>query len=420
MTALPRVLAVMGSGETTPTMVTTHRRLLERLGAGAVPVLLDTPYGFQENADDLTERARQYFKASVGTDVEVASFRSAEEAGSLGHEQALARLRDARYVFSGPGSPTYALSQWQGSQVPDVLVSKLRTGGVVVFASAAAVTLGCVAIPVYEIYKVGEAPAWRAGLDLLAETGLRAAVIPHYDNAEGGTHDTRFCYLGERRLSTLEQQLPDDAFVLGVDEHTVLLLDIDAGTAAVHGRGGVTVRRRGRSRRFEADAEVAIDDLRAAAEHGGEPAPADRPPAFVPAAEGDATDAGTPLLGDLDRLEQTFRTALASGDGEGAVAAMLDLDETIVAWSRDSLQSDHLDRARSVLRSMMVRLGGAAGEGLRDPATVVGPFVDAVLAARAALRGRGDYEGADRLRDLLVAQGVEIRDAPGGTEWELR
>ena len=32
-------------------------------------------------------------------------------------------------------------------------------------------------------------------------TGLPAVVVPHYDNAEGGHHDTRFCYLGERRLA---------------------------------------------------------------------------------------------------------------------------------------------------------------------------------------------------------------------------
>jgi len=45
----------------------------------------------------------------------------------------------------------------------------------------------------------GRGPPLAAGLDLLAPaTGLRAAVVPHYDNAEGGTHDTRFCYMGER------------------------------------------------------------------------------------------------------------------------------------------------------------------------------------------------------------------------------
>ena len=102
------------------------------------------------------------------------------------------------------------------------------TGGCVVFASAAALTLGVATVPVYEIYKCGEDPHWLEGLDIASAAGIRAAIIPHYDNSEGGTHDTRFCYLGERRLSVMERELPDGAFVLGVDEHTACIFDIDA------------------------------------------------------------------------------------------------------------------------------------------------------------------------------------------------
>jgi hypothetical protein len=51
---------------------------------------------------------------------------------------------------------------------------------------------------------VGAPPYWLDGLDLLRQLGLKVAVIPHYDNTEGGTHDTRFCYLGERRLRLME------------------------------------------------------------------------------------------------------------------------------------------------------------------------------------------------------------------------
>ncbi len=71
-----RVLAIMGSGETSPTMVKTHRALFDRCGSAAV--LLDTPFGFQENADDIAAKAIEYFATSVGQRVDVASFRSAE------------------------------------------------------------------------------------------------------------------------------------------------------------------------------------------------------------------------------------------------------------------------------------------------------------------------------------------------------
>ncbi len=54
---LPRLLTIMGSGETAPTMVKVHRAVRDRLGPDASGVLLDTPYGFQRNADDLSARA---------------------------------------------------------------------------------------------------------------------------------------------------------------------------------------------------------------------------------------------------------------------------------------------------------------------------------------------------------------------------
>ena len=79
MTALPRILTIMGSGETTPTMARVHRLVLDRLGERPVPaVVLDTPYGFQENADDITDRAVDYFRATVGAPFGIASFRSAD------------------------------------------------------------------------------------------------------------------------------------------------------------------------------------------------------------------------------------------------------------------------------------------------------------------------------------------------------
>src|SRR5712692_6480468 len=61
------ILAIMGSGETSPTMVTVHRALVSRLGMGSPrALLLETPYAFQENAADVSSRARGYFARSVG------------------------------------------------------------------------------------------------------------------------------------------------------------------------------------------------------------------------------------------------------------------------------------------------------------------------------------------------------------------
>jgi cyanophycinase-like exopeptidase len=409
---MTRLLTIMGSGETAPTMVKVHRSLVARAGGPAV--LLDTPYGFQENADDISARAQQYFADSVGTAIGVASLRTTG-AGPVVEATAVARVREAGYVFAGPGSPTYALRVWSGTPVPALLVDKLRGGGAVTFASAAALTLGLATVPVYEIYKAGEEPRWFDGLDLLgAATGMRAAVIPHFDNAEGGHHDTRFCYLGERRLAFLERSLPDDAFVLGVDEHTGVVLDLDARTATVVGIGTLTVRRHGAATAFPTGTVVGFDDLRAAAEGATPVAPA-------PVAAATVVEPPTrSLLDEADRLETAFTEALARRDVPSAVGAVLELDDVLHAWSVDTLQSDEPDRARATLRSMVVRLGEVAATGTADPRDAVAPFVDALLEMRVAARAAKDFATSDKVRDTLAAAGVEVRDTPDGTTWSLR
>src|SRR3954464_9456241 len=117
---MPGLLVIMGSGETAPTMIKPHRAIFERVGDRPA-VLLDTPYGFQSNADDISGRAVAYFAASVGRDVRVVSWRTVPPAG-LGRERAVADLRAAGWIFAGPGSPTYALRQWRDTAVHSALV----------------------------------------------------------------------------------------------------------------------------------------------------------------------------------------------------------------------------------------------------------------------------------------------------------
>jgi len=431
----PRLLVIMGSGETAPTMVTPHREIVARFG-GTAPraVLLDTPYGFQENAAEISQRAVDYFAQRVQLRIEVAGFpgplaADPRERSTRPTAACLARLRTADLVFSGPGSPTYALATWRGSAVQEALADKLANGGIAVFSSAAAVTVGRFSLPVYEIYKVGQPIRWLDGLDLLSEVGFgpNCVVVPHWDNAEGGTHDTRFCYMGERRLAALEAMLPDDAWILGIDEHTAFVVDLDAGELSVGGRGGIYVRRRGATERLAAGTRAPLASLAATARavtaagatprHGGpEAAPAaqDGPaPAVAPAAR-------SPLLGETARLEQTFAGALASRRASEAAEAILALDRTILEWSADTLQTDDPDRARAVLHSLVHRLGETAAVGLRDPKELLGPLVEGFIALRAELRTERAWQLADRVRDRLIAAGIELHDTPAGTTWTLR
>ncbi len=423
---LPRILTIMGSGETAPTMVTTHRMLAAKLPKPARATLLDTPYGFQENAPELATKAVEYFKTSINITLDVAGLTQMIDADALAVERGLQLVADAQYVFAGPGSPTYALRQWAGTPLAGQLTKKLRDGGIVTFASAAALTLGRFTLPDYEIYKVGEEPRWLEGLNILGEVGINAALIPHYNNAEGGHHDTRFCYMGERRLSMLERELPDDVYVLGVDEHTGVVIDVDAQIATVVGKGVLTIRVKGVSTEIASGEVLPLDRLREPLSntkniaHSGAPSVVASDTATSDAATKPADTFDSNLRQATERLNDGFTQAIAAGDADSAARAALDLDDAIAGWSIDTLQSDDADYARSVLRSMITRLAGAATGGLRDPREVVGPFVQVLLDLRVQVRADKRFDLSDMIRDRLAEISVEVRDTPQGAEWGFR
>ena len=147
---MPRLLVLMGSGENSPAMVTPHQKILKSFGKDSVRLNLDTPYGFQENADELTERIRGYFNTNVGYEIKDVQARNI-------NANTVAEINNADWVFSGPGSPTYALRVWQ-SIGADKALADLLDRGALVLASAAAMSIGSKVMPVYEMYKVGEDP----------------------------------------------------------------------------------------------------------------------------------------------------------------------------------------------------------------------------------------------------------------------
>lgn len=413
---MPARLVIIGSGETSPTMVKVHRELLATAGGGS-SAMLDTPFGFQANADDLTDKISEYFRDSVGVDISVASWRRRDEPVAS-RERALALLGRASWAFAGPGSPSYALRQWAETPMPAALIDLVRRGGSLVMGSAAAVTVGAASLPVYEIYKVGDEARWLPGLDLLGTlTGINVAVIPHYDNREGGRHDARFCYMGEQRLHELEGMLADDVGILGVDEHTAVIIDVESGAVDVRGAGGLTLRHRERESIVHAGETTTVDAMAAALlGKGGKPARTATPARVSVAAAPTAPSTG--LRADAEARRAAFDVALAEGDAERALGEALGLEQDIHAWSADTLQSDDIDTARAILRAMLVDLATAARTGLRDEREVIGPFIDLLLDARQRARAAKDFASSDALRDGLVALGIEVRDTPDGVTWE--
>jgi hypothetical protein len=460
-----RILAIIGSGETSPTMVTVHRDLLSRLGlTSSQAILFATPYAFQENAADVSARAQRYFADSVGLPVRVAAGTSPHADPAMappliaGDEEDEARqaagIRAADWVFAGPGSPSYALAHWQAGPVAAGLRDRVLAGdGLTVLASAAAATAGRFTLPVYEIYKAGGAPRWLAGLDLLGPLGLTVAVIPHYDNAEGGRYDTRHCYLGERRLAVMERELPADAAVLGVDEHTAVLIDLRTRDIEIRGRGGVTVRRSGDSVVLRPGTRLSVADLRdlvqgirratggagasgGAGEAGvpggagggsGEAGGAGVPEGAGPREEGGTEAAGVwgtgemlalPLPEIMAAAERRFEGAAGARDADAMAGVILELETAIGQWEADTDEDQGTEQARALLRGLIGRLGRAAQDGLTDPRDQLRPAVEPLLALRTALRGAGNFAAADAIREALAAAGLDVSDTPEGTRWD--
>ncbi|HEX6509008.1 MAG TPA: hypothetical protein VF221_15375 [Chloroflexota bacterium] len=373
-------------------------------------VMLDTPYGFQENADELSKRAQDFFQQRLGHPIEIGSLRDRETTDELALERLYVQLRDSQYLFAGPGSPSYALRQWHGTRVPELIGEHLLIGGCLTFASAAAITLGRVAVPVYEIYKVGLPAHWLPGLDLLSPLGLDFAVIPHYDNSEGGTHDTRYCYLGERRLLQLESQLPDGVGILGVAEHTAAIFDLENDTLDVRGRGFVAIRHSGTERRYPAGSRVPLSDVRGAPPR---PAPLSAGPA-VPSGKGPGEHS---LVDEAQRRRRDFDHAIERSDIDAAVATLLELDSRLKTTRAEGEERETLENARSIYRGMLVRLAEAAKRGLASPRELVAPLVELALRLRDEARRDRRFPEADLVRDALAELGIEVRDTPIGPEW---
>ena len=179
----------------------------------------------------------------------------------------------------------------------------------------------------------------------------------------------------------------------------------------------MTLRFRDRETVVPAGESIAFDSIARALRGSGSADPAAI--THVPARPGsEAVARSTGLRADAEAHRHAFDIALATGDADGALEQALGLEEAIHAWSADTLQSDDIDIARSMLRAMLVDLATAARTGLRDEREVIGPFVEIALDARQRARAAKDFAASDAVRDGLVALGIEVRDGPDGSTWE--
>ena len=252
----PGPVVLFGSGETSASGRRVFDWLFRRLESPIRVVVLETPAGFQPNSAWVAEQVADFLRRRLqnyNPQVKVVPARKRGTPFSPDDPEVVAPLWTANVFFAGPGSPTYAVRQLRDSLAWHVLLARHHLGATVVLASAMPAAASTYTLPVYEIYKAGADLHWQPGLDFFGPYGLSLAIIPHWNNSEGGAHlDTSRCFMGQERFARLVAQLPADTTVVGIDEHTALVMDLAAASYQVLGRGGVSIWCAGQERRYEA------------------------------------------------------------------------------------------------------------------------------------------------------------------------
>jgi cyanophycinase-like exopeptidase len=262
--ALGRI-AFLGSGETSLAGGRIFEALARELKEPLRIALIETPAGFELNSAQVVGRVGEFMKTRLqnyrpGVDAIPARKKSSEF--SPDDPEIVQPLLHANMIFMGPGSPTYAIRQLKDTLAWDVIRARHRLGATLVFASAATISVGAHALPVYEIYKVGQDVHVVDGLNFFADFGLHVSFIPHWNNAEGGVDlDTSRCFIGMDRFAEWCSLVPPENETIGLDEHTGLILDFESGLCEVSGVSSVSLVRECNPEMFPSGSKFPLTEL---------------------------------------------------------------------------------------------------------------------------------------------------------------
>ncbi|GAB4503007.1 MAG: hypothetical protein Fur0035_25740 [Anaerolineales bacterium] len=241
----PGPIALLGSGETSLAGGRIFEALAAQLNAPLKIAVMETPAGFELNSAQVAGRVADFLKTRLGNykpSIDLIPARKKNSAFSPDDPQILQPLLTANLIFMGAGSPTYAIRQLQGSLAWEIIRARQRLGAALVFASAATIAIGAWALPVYEIYKVGQDVHRLPGLDLFRAFGVTLSCVPHWNNTDGGDEvDTSRCFVGMERFAEWCAGLPAANVTLGLDEHTGILLDFAKRECRVSGVSSVSL-----------------------------------------------------------------------------------------------------------------------------------------------------------------------------------
>ena len=258
-------IAFLGSGETSLAGGRIFESLAQSIKAPLRIALMETPAGFELNSAQVVGRVGDFMKTRLQNYkpvIDVIPARKKDSAFSPDDPEIVKPLLHANMIFMGPGSPTYAIRQLKDTLTWDVIRARHRLGATLIFASAATISIGAHALPVYEIYKVGQDVHLVDGLNLFADFGLHVSFIPHWNNAEGGVDlDTSRCFIGMDRFGEWCGLIPAENETIGLDEHTGLIIDFESGLCEVSGVSSVSLVRECNPEMFPSGSRFPLSEL---------------------------------------------------------------------------------------------------------------------------------------------------------------
>ena len=246
-------IAFLGSGETSLAggrIFEALARLTPNMTSGSGPrplriAILETPAGFELNASLVAGRVGDFLKTRLQNYKPIIDLIPARKKGtefSPDNIEVLKPLLQADMIFMGPGSPSYLARQLKDTLAWEIVRARHRQGATLIFASAATISVGQWVLPVYEIYKVGEDVHVKDGLGFFADFGMYVSFVPHWNNAEGGVDlDTSRCFVGMERFEQWRKLTPAENVIVGLDEHSGIIIDFESAICDVHGVSSVTV-----------------------------------------------------------------------------------------------------------------------------------------------------------------------------------
>ncbi len=258
-------IAFLGSGETSLAGGRIFEALARLIPGPLRVAILETPAGFELNASLVANRVAEFLQTRLQNYKPIIDLIPARKQGtafSPDNPKILQPLLQANLIFMGPGSPTYTVRQLRGTLAWEIIRARHRQGATLVFASAATISVGAWVLPVYEIYKVGEDVHAKEGLNLFSDFGMDVSFVPHWNNAEGGIDlDTSRCFMGLERFEQWHQLLPAENIIIGLDEHSGIIMDCDKGVCDVHGVSSVTIMKNKSMQIYPAGANFSLSEL---------------------------------------------------------------------------------------------------------------------------------------------------------------